>query len=112
LSGLRHGFKIFNTPNTLPHFVKYNYQSVTGENKSKFESRLLEEIVKENYVLCEDRPQVISSRGAVLKCEQDIKLIHDLSTTGWGQCVGGGHLCGFTDFIIETCLLWPQIKVI
>jgi hypothetical protein len=62
---------------------------VAGENRVKVENRILDEIANDNYVLCNEKPRVISSLAAVAKGDQDIRLIHDLSRPN-----GGGQLAG------------------
>jgi hypothetical protein len=75
LNGVANGFDIIDSYVLPPFMSRNNYRSTTGENKSKVEKRISEEIAKGNYVLCGSKPLVVSALGAVPKGVDDICLI-------------------------------------
>ena len=79
LNGIRNGFKIIDSDFLQGKMHQNNYRSTAGDNKLKVEKRILEEIVKENYVIVDKKPLVTSALGAVPKGPADIRLIHHLS---------------------------------
>ena len=82
LEGLKEGFNIIDS-DYIPHSMnRSNYKSTAGVNKVKVETRILEEIEKGNYIVCDRKPSVCSALGAIPKGENDVRLIHDLSQIG------------------------------
>ena len=62
-----------------------NYRS-TAVNAVKVEEQILHELQKGNYVICSEKPVVVSSLGAIPKPgSEKIRLIHDLTRGGVNQ---------------------------
>jgi hypothetical protein len=80
----RRGFNLLDSEFLPPSMSRPNYKSTSGVNKLKVETRIHEEIVKGNYVICGQKPCVCSALGAIPKGESDVRLIHDLSRPDGG----------------------------
>ena len=83
LDGILNGFSIIvndNVVNVLPAFCG-NYKSVLSHNvKSKVEKQIIDEINLNRYVVCLEKPLIVSALGAIPKSGSDeLRLIHDCS---------------------------------
>jgi hypothetical protein len=58
LEGISAGFHIIDDAELPPQMCRANYKSTSGDNKCKVECRIKEELVKGNYLLCEEKPLV------------------------------------------------------
>ena len=83
LKGIKEGFSIIVPDTTKDIFPACcnNYKSVTDANvKLKVERQILEEIDLGRYVVCHEKPLIVSALGAVPKAGSDsLRLIHDCS---------------------------------
>ena len=83
LKGIKEGFSIIVPDTTKDIFPACcnNYKSVTDVNvKLKVERQILEEIDLGRYVVCHEKPLIVSALGAVPKAGSDsLRLIHDCS---------------------------------
>ena len=76
-----HGFNLIDN-DALPIEAECdNYISATDPSvKCIVEKQIREEIDNGNYVVCNDRPTIVSALGAIPKPNgKDIRLIHDCS---------------------------------
>ena len=82
MQGVTQGFKITDVSELPPSACCKNYGS-TKVNCDKVEQTILAEIAAGNYVVCTEKPHVVSALGAIPKPQSnDIRLIHDLSRGG------------------------------
>lgn len=79
LHGITNGFKIVDVDCFPENVYCSNYKS-TGVHAELVESQIQKEIDEGNYVMCDTKPNVVSSLGAILKPDgKSVRLIHDLS---------------------------------
>lgn len=83
LDGIRHGFKIVDddiVDSPVEDVYCKNYKSVLQPSvRDKVESQIVAELEANNYVLCNAKPTIVSSLGAVPKDNDKLRLIHDCS---------------------------------
>lgn len=80
LTGLKTGFHIRDPSANPTPCDMANYRSATGqENFSEVDKQILAEIAEGNYVVCEDKPTMVSALGAIRKEGGGVRLIHDCS---------------------------------
>jgi hypothetical protein len=100
LAGIEHGFHIV-SPSVRPvSSACVNYKSALCENKLLSEEQIMVEINKDRYILCETKPHIISSLGAIIKPNGSVRLIHDFSRPD-------GGLNGVTT---DTSVVYPTIN--
>ena len=78
IEGIKHGFRISN----VEHYsevkqVEVSNHSSALNNSDLVEEELVEQIKLGNYVKTKVPPKVISPIGAILKNEQEVRIIHD-----------------------------------
>ena len=81
LQGVAEGFRVTNVSVHTPPSRQKNHPSVTSaKNKERVQLQIQEEIDNGRYIVCTERPHIISALGAVPKPNtEDIRLIHDAS---------------------------------
>ena len=81
LDGIIHGFQLLPANAQLAPAEMNNYSSaVNPQSKIKVEETILDEIKAGNYVICNQKPVIVSALGAVPKPDSpDLRLIHDCS---------------------------------
>ena len=78
LNGIEFGFSLVDDDDIPLRAYRSNYRSAL-DNSALVELKMRNEIALKRYIVCEAKPQIISSLGVVPKQNGDIRLIHDLS---------------------------------
>ena len=108
LHGVQCGFDI--TDSEVPadfntHCANYKSTSV---NFAKVEAQILSELSTGNYQLCSQKPQIVSSLGAIPKSNGSIRLIHDLSRpVGGVNAYAQNCSCHYSTIDDATSLIPP-----
>ena len=82
LEGIREGFKITNKHNhsNYRQVESDNYHSaICDENIESVENQIEVELSEQRYIICENKPTIISALGAIKKSDGSVRLIHDCS---------------------------------
>ena len=79
--GIKDGFDIIQPGSSIqPAFCSNHKSALSEENKGKVENQILQEIAFNRYIVCDQKPTIVSALGAVPKPNSsDIRLIHDCS---------------------------------
>ncbi len=75
ISGIKYGFKILQEEITGEPVYRKNYESADGSNKDKIEAQIIDEINNNRYIVCSNRPHIVSSLGAITKDDGNVRLI-------------------------------------
>ena len=78
LTGIREGFRIVDE-NVIPEPVELNNYTSALQHKEVVENQICEEVLKGRYILCSQKPVIVSALGAILKSNNSVRLIHDCS---------------------------------
>ena len=81
MDGIKNGFYIVK-PGSVPtkSYCANHKSALNVLNRVKVENQIVHELRNNRYVVCHQKPMVISALGAVPKAEsEDIRLIHDCS---------------------------------
>ena len=81
LDGILNGFQLLPaSANLTPAEMNNYFSAVNPEIKTKVEATILEEVAAGNYVICTQKPTIISALGTVPKPDSsDLCIIHDCS---------------------------------
>ena len=80
---MRNGFCITSEPHSFNSSVCENYKSALDSAiVDRVEDQIVTEIDAGNYVICRDKPTIISSLGAIEKSNGRVRLIHDCTRSG------------------------------
>ena len=82
LEGIREGFKITNKHNhsNYRQVESDNYHSaICDENIESVENQIKVELSEQRYIICENKPTIISALSAIKKSDGSVRLIHDCS---------------------------------
>jgi hypothetical protein len=84
LSGIKNGFNIIDDDVNIVEVEVPNHRSVcSGSHLYKeVNSQIMKEIENNNYIICKDKPLIVSPLGAIPKDEGGVRLIHDCSLPG------------------------------
>lgn len=76
LNGLKHGFRITDSDNTVQSVEQRNHKSAF-EHRNAVEKELIDQINKGHYIISSRKPSIVSALAAIPKDDGDIRLIHD-----------------------------------
>lgn len=79
LNGVQYGFKLYDSDLSHVPEVETNNYSSCFKYFNLVEQQIQYELMQGNYVISEDKPQIISALGAIPKSPTKIRLIHDAS---------------------------------
>ena len=83
LDGISNGFSLIDKDVNISQisdvFVQNSASVYNPDTSRKVHNKICDEIDHGHYVLCEDKPRVVSAISVVPKPDGDIRLIHDLS---------------------------------
>lgn len=81
LDGITNGFQLLPASAPLKPAEMNNYSSAVNPlARSRVEATILEEVAAGNYVICPQKPTIVSAIGAVPKPDSlELRLIHDCS---------------------------------
>ena len=83
LDGVSNGFCITSKPDSFRSVLCDNYKSATDLSAhDRVEQQILSEISQGNYIVCNPRPTIVSSLGAIEKDNGKVRLIHDCNRSG------------------------------
>jgi len=84
LEGIKAGFSLVDSDviiNELPQACVSNSASLRSnkENKRKLEEQITHELMCGNYIICHQKPKIVSAINSIPKPNGTVRLIHDLS---------------------------------
>ena len=100
LDGVKHGFKITNSPITPTTTHVKNYQSAL-RNREAVEKQINEELTEGRYVITDEPAIIMSALGAINKPDGGVRLIHD------GSRPSGSAL---NDYAINSSVHYQSVK--
>ena len=72
LTGIREGFRIVDE-NVIPEPVELNNYTSALQHKEVVENQICEEVLKGRYILCSQKPVIVSALGAILKSNNSVR---------------------------------------
>jgi hypothetical protein len=85
LKGLAEGFQITDNSEDMDTCFRKNYRSAEQDiSREIVEAQIQTEVSCGRYIICDEKPYVVSSLGAIPKKNNKVRLIHDLSRPAGG----------------------------